>query len=432
MSDFKIMTSWIDSDDSDVIFRNTTANLSINVDGTFLTQNINGWTKSVEDSILVSTYPLAKWFAYYWWRIENEFLILDNKKPDFNWRNAHEIGAANNGYVWPKVLFASDGEFINIWSDIIPTPLQSVNYTGKLDYVKSVKIESFQEEVQSLIEATISRISGIDEDLPELWKIVCEERNDPATSNMRKLEAVLGYDPEECPEDLLARVSRFQKRVGAFSIKEIAPFLISDSGLPQRLQEVNGLECHPQVKQSQIKIGPRNVLPWQQGVDVARQLRKLYDLGDGPIQNVQLLNLLGTTSNGLTHYDSYSADVPFSVGRNVSEGKWTFIPRAKHFETNQRFELARLLGDSLTYKESNREWLVTSDYKSFRQKAQRAFAGEFLCPIHSLEDFLSGDYSETKRERAAEHFNVSIKTVETLLLNNGIIEHDDRAFPYSA
>ena len=161
MSDFKIMTSWIDSDDSDVIFRNTTANLSINVDGTFLTQNINGWTKSVEDSILVSTYPLAKWFAYYWWRIENEFLILDNKKPDFNWRNAHEIGAANNGYVWPKVLFASDGEFINIWSDIIPTPLQSVNYTGKLDYVKSVKIESFQEEVQSLIEATTkTSISG--------------------------------------------------------------------------------------------------------------------------------------------------------------------------------------------------------------------------------------------------------------------------------
>ena len=66
MSDFKITMSWTESDDDNIIFKNTTADLSINVGGTFLTQNINGWTKTVQDSILVSTYPLAKWVAYYW------------------------------------------------------------------------------------------------------------------------------------------------------------------------------------------------------------------------------------------------------------------------------------------------------------------------------------------------------------------------------
>lgn len=151
MSDFKITMSWTESDDDNIIFNNTTADLSINVGGTFLTQNINGWTKTVQDSILVSTYPLAKWFAYYWWRLENEYLILNDRKPDYNWRIAHEIGAVDNGYVWPKVLFASDGEFINIWSDIITTPYQFVNYIGKLDVVQFVPIKVFQNEVAALI-----------------------------------------------------------------------------------------------------------------------------------------------------------------------------------------------------------------------------------------------------------------------------------------
>ena len=283
MSDFKIMTSWIDSDDDNVIFKKTTANLSINVDGIFLTQNINGWTKRVQDSILVSTYPLAKWFAYYWWRLENEFLVVGDKKPDFNWRTAHEIGAANNGYVWPKILFASDGEFINIWSDIIPKPLQSVNYIGKLDTVQFVPIEVFQQEVSSLIEETIAKVSGVDTDLAELWKIVCEERSDPDSSNRRKLEAVLGYDPEECSEELLDRVLSFQESVGASSIKEIAPFLNSNGELSQHLLAAKGLESNPQIKQDQIKMDDRDALPWQQGVRVARQLRELCNLGDGPI-----------------------------------------------------------------------------------------------------------------------------------------------------
>ncbi|HIO99979.1 MAG TPA: hypothetical protein EYN44_10420 [Marinobacter salarius] len=29
---------------------------------------------------------------------------------------AHELAAANQGYVWPTVMFAADGEGINVWS----------------------------------------------------------------------------------------------------------------------------------------------------------------------------------------------------------------------------------------------------------------------------------------------------------------------------
>ena len=434
MSDFKITAEWYDADDNDVIYKSTTASLSIQIDDIFLTQNTDGWTQSVQNSIRVSTYPLAKWFAYYWWRLENEYLIVNGRKPDFNWRCAHELGAANHGYVWPKVLFVSDGQFINIWSDTIPTPLQSVNYIGKLDSVYSVPMESFQNAIGTLINDTIFRLSGVDADLLDLWTIVSEERNNPKISNIRKLEAVLGYDPEECPDELMNRVLVFQKQVGQTSIKELAPFLLSDTNLQQHLQTEKGIESIPQVKQDQITIDRnKDYLPWQQGVSAARQLRRLCDFGDDLIESKKILDLLGIASKNLSSYNNtYSSEIPVSVGRNESDGKWIIIPSTKKAETSKRFELSRLLGDYLLYKDSDQEWLIASDYKSFRQKAQRAFAAEFLCPIFALDRFLNNDYSETKREKAASYFQVSNQTIDSLLLNNGRIGRENKGFPYSA
>ena len=138
-----------------------------------------------------------------------------------------------------------------------------------------------------MIEATISRISEIDEDLPELWKIVCEERRDPGASNKRRLEAVLGYDPEECPEEILQRILLFQEDVGISSIKEIAPFLGLDGRLQQHLQTAQGIESNPQVQQDQIKIDRvRDVLPWQQGVSGTTTWN--YDLGDGVMETIYI------------------------------------------------------------------------------------------------------------------------------------------------
>ena len=431
MSDFRMTANWVVSDDMDAILRSTTASLSIDVDGICLTQNVNGWTGSVQDTIIVSTYPLARWFAYYWWRLEEELLVVDDRRPDYDWRVAHELGAANHGYVWPKILFASDGEYINIWSDVIPTPLQSVNYIGKLDAVKSVAIDAFQRQAEALIEATIQRVSEMDADLPELWKIVCGERSDTVASNARRLEALFGYDPEECPKALLDQALQFQESAGSTSIKEIVPFISMSKGLPQHLQSAKGIEFRPQVRQSQLKAGVSGAFPWQKGIGAAQQLRRLCDVGDGPVDNDRLLGLLGMASDGISRYSWYSTEIPVSVGRNRPDGSWSFAPRARNFETGRRFELARLLGDLLLYGDEAKEWLVTSDCKSSRQKSQRAFAGEFLCPIASLTDYLNGDYSEERCEMAAKTFNVSPLTINTILLNNGAIERDNAVFPYS-
>ncbi|MDX1984078.1 MAG: hypothetical protein SFV51_27635 [Bryobacteraceae bacterium] len=82
-----------------------------------------------------------------------------------------------------------------------------------------------------------------------------------------------------------------------------------------------------------------------------------------------------------------------------------------------RFEAARFIADHILTpgKES---WLPATDAKTARQKIQRAFAAEFLCPIAALDAFLNHEYSPESIERAAEHFDVSPLAVESHLANH--------------
>ena len=59
---------------------------------------------------------------------------------------------------------------------------------------------------------------------------------------------------------------------------------------------------------------------------------------------------------------------------------------------------------------------------TYRQKMQRAFAAELLCPIESLLGSLD-DLSYEAQQQAAERFKVSPLAVESQLTNNGYLHH---------
>ena len=94
-----------------------------------------------------------------------------------------------------------------------------------------------------------------------------------------------------------------------------------------------------------------------------------------------------------------------------------------NYLTGRRFELARLLGDRIASGLNERLLPVTRAH-TYRQKLQRAFAAELLCPFEALDDLLDGDYSEQACEDAAMHFNVSGRTVTTLLVNHKRLERN--------
>ncbi len=69
-----------------------------------------------------------------------------------------------------------------------------------------------------------------------------------------------------------------------------------------------------------------------------------------------------------------------------------------------------------------------TDAGTSRQKLQRAFAAEFLCPIDSLRSYLGDEFRQEAFEDAAEHFGISEKAVTSHLANHHLIPGDLRAF----
>src|SRR5207249_11948004 len=96
--------------------------------------------------------------------------------------------------------------------------------------------------------------------------------------------------------------------------------------------------------------------------------------------------------------------------------------------TSRRFAASRLLGDYLGF--ANQERLLPATHaKTARQKFQRSFAQEFLCPIDALlEKIQTTQPNEDDISEAATHFHVSPLTIRTTLVNHGQLEREALAW----
>ena len=427
MAKLRFEYEWLSAGSDAPVFRETTAQLALHVGNTCLTRNEDIWSKTVRDSVLVSTYPLALWFAASWWRLLWEPLPEHGIRPSLDWRMAHEMGAANHGFVWPRVLFASDGEFVSIWAEASKPQPQSVNYLAGLDVPQLIPIDEFQPGVSGFINAVLSRLRAVGQagtELEALWGLVLEDISNPSIAGVRRLEAQLGFDPDECPHNIVSRALALQSQMGDAAMSELAPiFGKRDDGVAlgqiEDLSAIAGIRGTPTVQPTDVAIGI-SAASWRRGVDAAQQLRAHISNAEDPIDDKALSHLLGLTESQIESW-SPPPKLPPTVAIRLGQQGLNFVSRKRH-PIAKRFEFARLLGDYLREPTSPNNWLASTDLATSRQKYQRAFAAEFLCPIESLVGFLNGDFSESALEDAAARFGVSERTVESLLMNNGYLE----------
>jgi len=111
------------------------------------------------------------------------------------------------------------------------------------------------------------------------------------------------------------------------------------------------------------------------------------------------------------------ASLSFALQASSKQG--TIVLRSK-WNTGRRFDLARIIGDRIMFSpESLRP--VTQAY-TYRQKAQRAFAAEFLSPFSAISDMLAENIDDEERHNeVADFFGVSPQVIESQLMNNECI-----------
>lgn len=435
MSDLRISADWMGAASGDAEVAATAAMVGIDVDHVSLTRNQDVWAKTVRDNVFVSAYPLAMWFASSWWRLNHE--PLPTQQPGHEWRMAHEIGAANHGFVWPRVILIPDGEAMHVWAGATTTPDQSVQYLQSLEAPKQILLNDFQRSVEHFVHSVLARLDASElpgTDLAQLWAILQEDRADPEAFRRRKLEAELGFDPEECPPRILEAALQWENKVGEAALSELAPAISSSGKSPDlatlgQLASAEGIVGAPQITAEAIKHLDHGA-PWERAVHDARSLRlKLGNVKD-PIPTAVLHQLLGLTSTAVKKSSLPEGRLPVAVAMPSSGGLLKFVPRKRN-AVGQRFEFARFLGEYLRSSSNDGRWLASTDLGTFRQKYQRAFAAEFLCPLDALTTFLDGDFSSYAIEEAALKFEVSEQVVSNLLLNNGYIpNHWASNLPY--
>ena len=80
------------------------------------------------------------------------------------------------------------------------------------------------------------------------------------------------------------------------------------------------------------------------------------------------------------------------------------------------------MGDFLATSDAERLLPATAT-KTARQKFQRAFAQQLLCPVDDLKAFLDTDYpNEDQIEETATEFDVSPLRIKTTLVNQGLVD----------
>ncbi len=416
--------SWSDITSEDM-YGGTMSRLLISAGDVLVTENLNTWSKSVEPTVLVSSAPLAMWFMQNWWRLLYEpFQAYSKGNPGHNWRMAHELGAANHGYVWPKMAFFSDLDSIYIASASTNENAQSVRYLNRINGVTSVSLAEFENSIKAFLNECIDRVNSLEfgkNTIKEFLEVIEAEKADPKMAAYRKIEAMMGFDPDEASSVTMNWAMQFRERDGTKTIEELAPVFgkygKSSIRSVDEFLESTGVFGTPDLSLSNDVASMLDHTPWKLAVRDAKDIRKQLGNDNGSLDEKTLFNLLGVAKQEQEKWDSCVNKAHMvSVGIRNQTNNIKYLPRKLH-PFAKRFELGRFIGDFI--HEPTAEWLVNTDMGTTRQKYQKAFSAALLCPIEGLIAFLDNDYSDEAVMRASDHFGVSQETVTSVLNNNG-------------
>lgn len=427
---FQISAEWESLGEGSPEERSCFAALGIRANGIWLTEGRDALANRLRQAPFLSTYALAEWLAWNWWRLRWE-----PRASSVDWDLVHCMANVGDGYLWPNITLFSDGQRTALISragqDREPSPFRYI-----VDAAVILPSLEFESGVDAFVAQVLERLdaNGIrHSNLNRLWEELSHERADHDISRVRKVEALLGLQPDELDdasrEAFFAREAEF----GEGAIDELAAdqgnhrnrgLLQPDALATEAFQ--SGYRTRPDdaVKiyhPSEFSQGWGCMPAWQLGAQLAQTLRQQERLGDETVMSDgALAELLSVDPAALDGTRTTATGVacllaqPHGEGRVMLRSKWN---------TGRRFELARLLGDCLLETGGTLHPATRTD--TYRQKMQRAFAAELLSPFGAVIHQLQGDYSAEAQADVANHFKVSELTIRTQLVNHRILVRDE-------
>ena len=416
--------------------------LIIKTPSRILTLGLNKHGKKRREGPLVSAYPVAEWFAWNWWRLTSEIGERPaNESAACEWDFSHRISTIGSGYDWPNISIYSDGCI-----SYLDSTRSMPNSVGSFEYYDSslviVSTKALEGAMSDFIDNTIKLLEnkGIqDSNLQRLWKDLMSERSSPDDARCRAMEARLGLNPDDLDENEISTILGNADSIGLDALNEVAadaprmgysagnfPSIkmfqnaSAEFGFDVSLDSMVTLsEKSADHSNSVWKYGEEEA--WQIGKELAGMLRSQEKLNVKSISNRQLAQCAGLKESAISDLSNHWEKMSFRFKNDNSVSKLTLRPK---WETGRRFELARLIGDLVArefWKLPEERLSPATGASSYRQKLQRAFAAEFLCPIEYIDEISGKDYTPEKQRKVAKEFNVSEQVVSWQIWNHNRI-----------
>ena len=405
-----------------------TRRLAVRLGDVWLTRLIRRGSNCPDRYLEASPLPLAFWFLDNWWRIHCEPPPPQHDFPA-QWRLAHHLPSVGAGYPWPNISLWGEGSRCAVMVHANAHNLQrSVRFLADpaLQYVaSSTAASAIDTFIEHVLQDAGSDCDGLDQEYRDLRA----ERDDPVVSRWRRLEALLGFDPDTAPERIVAAYDAMSERFGTEGIEEAAlahPAGHSINALQDTLRAAETsrviLRMPTIIEHIELDDHPLRP-PWKLAIGAARELRQRLRVPDGPIRNPRLGEILDISVDRLATQRSWPRTMPYGLRLRDASGDVNRLALRSRWSHSRRFELCRSLGDIIWSRNDPLGPLSTA--KSARQKFQRAFAQEFLCPFDDLRAYIPDEQpTNDDIHAAARHFHVSERLIQTTLVNHDVIDQE--------
>lgn len=404
-----------------------------------LTKNIIEDSQSAENFAIVSAWALAAWLAGNWWRIlyETGHKWGQYGRPITEWERSHYLPAADYGYQWPRIHLVSDDKFVHL--NMTPDPADDTRlarYIGDFGHIL-VPREKFAQGAANFLREAKARLAQRfpDDDLCGLVAQLFGEIGDESFAEYRKIEAMLGYDPDEAQEEVINRGRAIIRKYGQDFFNAMASSIninfITDARPAESLENIynaaeevgrHGIRGKFVLGDDVAFAKPDLVEPWAYGRALARALRNKIGLDQErrldtstlrewfELGEYEMKNGLPCGESGICHREGDALRFRFA-----GESSW-------QYSRNRRFFLCRLTGACLDGAPS---WLAIGPGATWDQKMQRAFAAELIAPIEAICGMLPPHEPErSDAEKIADHFDASHYTIAYSLANNHVITRE--------
>jgi len=257
-----------------------------------------------------------------------------------------------------------------------------------LNAVHTVAADAYETGVDAFFDAVLATcIRAQDGDvLNSLVDQLRKERADAELAAWRGLEARLGYDPDEAPDDLIASLSAMQTAWASRRSRR--------RPRPRRVRSRRRSWSMPSKHRMPPKSSLTSLLPTQSnptrltpplvpgaGEDAARALRDLTGNPTGLLSSDALGDIVGVVWSKLKSAPATARRLPYGARLRKRQSTQRLALQTTA-TVDRRFELARVVGDAIF--SSVEAFGIVSRTKTERQKFQRAFAQSLLCPFSDI------------------------------------------------